>query len=342
MGQIKVTAAGFGLRSSYTCWTKSKYYYYSWSGSPFKSEENVSGGGSSPPTVSQIVNFAFKLPEGATITSAKVYATIGNSLFGAALSTINGVYAQPKTTASVDITIPDGASSVDVEFAFRSALVRHNPLLNESSATESTSWDIDAYVDDNDNTVDIKNVTRTETHNGTQSYNDVYLLIEYEDLRVPIDTTLEVTVSSSKGSAKVAMDNTVTYTIKVTNKGNVPFTNVKIADTLTGKNWTIAEIAVGATKTYTTTYTVIYADVKRGSVANGVTAMGDSIPDYDTANPAHVPRGTASVANTVDKTGFVYRAEGGVLVAYRLFRAEGGALVLYHLHHAENGALVPY
>ena len=95
-----------------------------------------------------------------------------------------------------------------------------------------------------------------------------------------LDTTLNVTKTSDvPDGQKAALGQTITYTIKVQNAGNVPYTNVKVEDPLTGLTETIETLAVGETKTFTTEYVVTEADVLEGHVLNTATAKGDEIKD---------------------------------------------------------------
>ena len=95
-----------------------------------------------------------------------------------------------------------------------------------------------------------------------------------------LNTTLNVTKTSDVPEGqKAALGQTITYTIKVQNAGNVPYTNVKVEDPLTKLTATIETLAVGETKTFTTEYVVTEADVLKGSVLNTATATGDKIKD---------------------------------------------------------------
>ena len=137
-----------------------------------------------------------------------------------------------------------------------------------------------------------------------------------EDDPEPIDTTLTVVKTSDKQGQKVKLGEKITYTITVTNDGNVPYTNVEVVDELTGDKWTIEELPVGATETFTAEYTVTSDDILAGTVLNSVTAKGDEIPDPDPENPPHIPEGdddeeddpepidtTLTVVKTSDKQG---------------------------------------
>lgn len=95
-----------------------------------------------------------------------------------------------------------------------------------------------------------------------------------------LNTTLNVTKTSDVPEGqKAALGQKITYTIKVQNAGNVPYTNVKVEDPLTGLTETIETLPVGETKTFTTEYVVTEADVLKGSVLNTATATGDKIKD---------------------------------------------------------------
>ena len=101
-----------------------------------------------------------------------------------------------------------------------------------------------------------------------------------------LDTTLNVTKTSDvPDGQKAALGQTITYTIKVENAGNVPYTNVKVEDPLTGLTATIETLAVGETRTFTTEYVVTEADVLKGSVLNTATATGDKIKDPKSDEP---------------------------------------------------------
>ena len=101
-----------------------------------------------------------------------------------------------------------------------------------------------------------------------------------------LDTRLNVTKTSDvPDGQKAALGQTITYTIKVQNAGNVPYTNVKVEDPLTKLTATIETLAVGETKTFTTEYVVTEADVLEGHVLNTATATGDKIKDPKSDEP---------------------------------------------------------
>ncbi len=98
-----------------------------------------------------------------------------------------------------------------------------------------------------------------------------------------VNATLNVektAAASASGSYKLGEG--VVYTIKVTNNGNVPYENVKVADGQTGLNETIDTLAVGEMRTFTTTHVVDEADIIAGSYTNVATATADPIHDPKT------------------------------------------------------------
>ena len=127
---------------------------------------------------------------------------------------------------------------------------------------------------------------------------------EKKDETDDVDTTLTVVKTSDvEENAKVALSQTIHYTITVKNDGNVDYSNVVVTDKLAGlKNIkadatnaavnekdgtvTIPTLAVDQTVSITGEYTVTTEDILNGSVLNTVTVKGDDIPDpKDPENP---------------------------------------------------------
>ncbi|WP_422652860.1 DUF7507 domain-containing protein, partial [Algoriphagus sp. UBA3586] len=64
----------------------------------------------------------------------------------------------------------------------------------------------------------------------------------------------------------------ITYTLTVTNDGNVTLTDIVVNDPLTGFSATISSLAPGASEELETSYTVTQEDLDRGFVRNVATA----------------------------------------------------------------------
>ena len=80
------------------------------------------------------------------------------------------------------------------------------------------------------------------------------------------------------GDGKVNLGDTLRYTAVATNSGNVPLENVNVKDALINTSGTeCASLPIGATCTSTVTYTIVQADVERGSVTNTATAAATGV-----------------------------------------------------------------
>ena len=103
----------------------------------------------------------------------------------------------------------------------------------------------------------------------------------------PIETpnpSLTVVKTSDK-TGVVKLGETVTYTITVTNNGNVTINDIEVTDELTGNTgenaFTIDKLAVGESKQFTATYTVTEADILAGKIVNIAKASGTDPKDKD-------------------------------------------------------------
>ena len=182
---------------------------------------------------------------------------------------VKNIYNTPKT-----ITLTEKAN---VKFSNGENVIVFNDVpAGETVTAEATytitSADILAGVFHNTVTADF-------TGGGSWTAEDTVITAK-------LDTTLNVTKTSNvPDGQKAALGQTITYTIKVQNAGNVPYTNVKVEDPLTGLTETIETLPVGETKTFTTEYVVTEADVLEGHVLNTATATGDEIKDPKSDEP---------------------------------------------------------
>ena len=79
------------------------------------------------------------------------------------------------------------------------------------------------------------------------------------------------------------LGDTITYTIKVVNNGNVTVNDIDVEDEMTGMSEAIASLAPGAERTFTTTYKVAEKDILKGEIVNVVTAKGTD-PNKNSVN----------------------------------------------------------
>ncbi|QYH35052.1 DUF11 domain-containing protein [Salinibacterium sp. M195] len=167
----------------------------------------------------------------------------------------------------------------------------------------------------------VKNIaTGSGTHGGTTVSSPSPEITVPTVTANPVITTLK-SGALAAGSTGRAGD-TVNFTIKLTNSGNVTLTSVSATDTLpdlsaltygTWPSGTAGTLAPGQSVTATATYTLKQSDVDAGSVSN--TATGSGTPPTGAAvtsvSPATVPI-TAGPALTVSKSGAVTTGNGSV------------------------------
>ena len=86
------------------------------------------------------------------------------------------------------------------------------------------------------------------------------------------------THGDTDGDGKVNLGDTLRYMAVATNSGNVPLEDVNVKDALINTSGTeCTSLPLGATCTSTVTYTIVQADVERGSVSNTATATATAV-----------------------------------------------------------------
>jgi uncharacterized repeat protein (TIGR01451 family) len=99
----------------------------------------------------------------------------------------------------------------------------------------------------------------------------------------------------------------ITYTIQVTNTGNVTITDIDVEDDLTGDSWFINMLLPGASQTFNTTYTVTQTDLNDSSILNTATATGqdpagEPVEDSDTETVSSQSLPSLSIVKTANVT----------------------------------------
>lgn len=174
MAQLKVPVDNFHISTPFKCRTEVRTVY-----NDDRSEElrqYIHTYTEPPSTATLSKEFAFDLPKGAKVESAKVCATVGSTTYGAETLTINGVGVNAKSTVEIDVAIDEGITSVVIPFSFLSKTVQHDHFSDGTGYfTSEGGW----Y----ENT--LLNVVKYE-HVGVVSFTDVHLLVEYKP---PIEFT---------------------------------------------------------------------------------------------------------------------------------------------------------
>jgi len=109
---------------------------------------------------------------------------------------------------------------------------------------------------------------------------------------VTVEAQQEKDLSITKTASVESFSQTgevISYTIVITNNGNVTLTNVAVLDSLIGLSQTIVSLAPGASQEFTGTYTITQADLDRGFLTNTASATaggqepgGSDLIDSDT------------------------------------------------------------
>ena len=112
-----------------------------------------------------------------------------------------------------------------------------------------------------------------------------------------ITATLALEKNSTNGgmNKRFRVGETIRYSIKVTNTGNVPLKTVQVYDEKTKDAWTVHDLQVGEVRYFTALYTVQEQDVAKGYVLNRAIAQSDPIPD-----PKHPEAPQAPYAEAIE------------------------------------------
>ena len=134
---------------------------------------------------------------------------------------------------------------------------------------------------------EVVNITHTVSSTADTQYdgisaNSVAVTVTDDETPAPeLTLTMEPPAHGDTDvDGKVNLGDTLRYTAVATNSGNVPLENVNVKDALINTSGTdCASLPIGATCTSTVTYTIVQADVDRGSVSNTATATADGVAD---------------------------------------------------------------
>ena len=186
-------------------------------------------------------------------------------------------------TISYKITVKNTGTTVAKNVNVTDDLTGLNETVDELGAGEEKSFDTTYVVTDKDvRAGHIKNVA-TATSDGNDPVKD--------EVDTPVETakpSLIVEKTSDKDHP-VKLNETIHYTVTVTNNGNVTIENVTVDDELTDNHWKAGTLKPGESKTFDTQYTVKAEDIAKGKVVNVATADGrDSTGDKPDVTPGEV------------------------------------------------------
>ena len=126
----------------------------------------------------------------------------------------------------------------------------------------------------------------------------------------------------------------ITYTVIVTNTGNTTLTNALVTDPLTGLVETYPVMTSGESITFTTTYSVVEADMEAGSITNTASViaqdpMGNDVEDSDSAVVVTDAQPDIEIVKTADTE---IAIASGQVITYSLTVTNTGNVDLVDVH----------
>ncbi|NVK50536.1 MAG: DUF11 domain-containing protein, partial [Cyclobacteriaceae bacterium] len=138
-------------------------------------------------------------------------------------------------------------------------------LLPSQPVTINATYTVQQADVDRGSVTNIASVTGTDPFGSNVSDKDQAVVQGIQNPSISLTKTGVPTSYSAVGE-------TITYTLEVTNTGNVSLTNVVLVDSLINTNQTVsASLAPNQTVSITETYTVNQQDIDRGSIVNTAT-----------------------------------------------------------------------
>ncbi|SFU15003.1 conserved repeat domain-containing protein, partial [Algoriphagus locisalis] len=195
-----------------------------------------------------------------------------------------------------DVVVTDPLTGMDEQFT---------DFAPGDSQVFTTTYTVDQDDVDNGEVPNMASVTAVPpVSSGIAEVSDADVEL-VEAIQTP---SIEVTKSADKASYETPGE-VVTYTIIVTNTGNVTLTDVEVTDPLTGLDEAVGTLAPDESATYTTTITITQEDIDNGSIANtaatnGVDPNGDQVNDTDDELINALQNGDIEITKTADPNAF--------------------------------------
>ncbi|NRD21590.1 DUF11 domain-containing protein, partial [Winogradskyella eckloniae] len=234
-----------------------------------------------------------------TITSAGVAGLLEDTIdYTITVTNTGNVTLTNVEVTDADVTFISGtnpiaslASGASATFVVRQTItatdIANGYLENSASATgdspsgtDDVSDDSDTDVDPNGNAIPNNETVDSPDGDGTDDMdptNDPTVTNLDDNPELTVTKTTDGTITSA-GVAGL-LEDTIDYTITVTNTGNVTLTNVEVTDAdvtfISGTN-PIASLASGASATFVVRQTITATDIANGYLENSASATGDS------------------------------------------------------------------
>src|ERR1019366_154409 len=198
--------------------------------------------------------------------------------------------------------------------------------------------------------VDTGSVTNVASASGTDSAGNA---VTSNTSTVTVPAGQSAALSVTKVASPTSFTGTaqsVTYTMVVTNTGNVTITGIGLNDVFSGSGTLssitcggnplpIASLAAGAHSTCTATYSTLAGDVSTGHITNAVTASGtDSASNTVTSNTATATIPYSQITLVKTSTTASYSAAGQT-ISYSYAVKNTGTTVITGISVADNKVL---
>jgi uncharacterized repeat protein (TIGR01451 family) len=265
--------------------------------------------GNTPPVTSPPSTAKITAPPAPAITVVKTVSPSGQSTYTVGQKlTYSFVVTNTGNTTLTDVTVNEGDFTGSGQLSAITCPTGAASLAPGDSITCTATYTL-TQAD-----IDAGKVTNTATATGTPPETTTPPVSPPSTVTVPSPPAPALTVTKTANVTTItAAGQTITYSFKVTNIGNVTITNPKVDDshfTGTGKLSAItcpaaaASLAPGASVTCTATYVTTAADVASGKLSNtatvtGTTPGGDPTPPSPPSTvtiPVNVPAPVVSVA----------------------------------------------
>src|SRR5690606_15314568 len=151
-----------------------------------------------------------------------------------------------------------------------------------------------------------------------------------DEVEVPSEKQPRIEVSKTADKASVSeAGEVITYTITVTNTGNVTLANYTVTDVLFPEwSGSIDELSPNASRSFELTYEVTQADIDNGGVVNVASAGGEHPDDPEDEDEVEVPSDKQpgiEVNKTADKATV---SEAGEVITYTITVTNTGNVTL--------------